>query len=119
MRGNNFLTLRYLNLSFNDFDGEIPKGGIFQNVSVMGNHKLCGGILALGLSACSPRERNVRRRRHIPWKTVIIVSGKVDHPNSPSHGTLASYSELFKATEGFSLNKLIGVGNFGSVYRAN
>ncbi|MQL97353.1 hypothetical protein Taro_030046 [Colocasia esculenta] len=141
----NFLALRYLNLSFNDFDGEVPKGGIFQNASatsVMGNHKLCGGILEFRLNACSPGARNVGRHGHIPWKTVIIVlstvgfclvalflylifshclRGKVLHPKAPAREMLprVSYSELFKATEGFSSNNLIGVGSFGCVYRAN
>lgn len=44
----------YLNLSFNDFEGELPKKGIFKNasaVSVIGNKNLCGGVPEFHLAA--------------------------------------------------------------------
>ncbi|OMO76257.1 hypothetical protein COLO4_25622 [Corchorus olitorius] len=48
-----------LNLSFNQLDGEVPKEGVFKNVSgfsFMGNRQLCGGISELGLPKCSNKE---------------------------------------------------------------
>ncbi|GKV21213.1 hypothetical protein SLEP1_g31210 [Rubroshorea leprosula] len=49
------LTLEYLNLSFNNFEGEMPTKGIFRNasaISVEGNKNLCGGMAELGLPKC-------------------------------------------------------------------
>ncbi|ONI27182.1 LOW QUALITY PROTEIN: hypothetical protein PRUPE_1G072900 [Prunus persica] len=50
-----FRALNHLNLSYNDFEGELPKEGIVSNasgLSVLGNHRLCGGIPQLLLPAC-------------------------------------------------------------------
>lgn len=44
-----------LNLSRSDFEGELPKEGIFSNasgVSVLGNERLCGGISQFRLHPC-------------------------------------------------------------------
>ncbi|KAK1364963.1 hypothetical protein POM88_040524 [Heracleum sosnowskyi] len=41
------LSVKYLNLSFNDLEGEVPSTGVFSNisgVSVAGNSKLCGDV---------------------------------------------------------------------------
>ena len=43
-----FVFLKFLNLSYNHFDGEVPMEGVFKNMSatfINGNGKLCGGIL--------------------------------------------------------------------------
>ncbi|WCJ34791.1 Leucine-rich receptor-like protein kinase family protein [Euphorbia peplus] len=48
------LPLLYLNLSFNNFEGEVPRG-IFKNTSVVSvaeNSRLCGGIPELLLPRC-------------------------------------------------------------------
>ena len=37
--------LKYLNLSFNSLEGEVPSGGLFAELSIqsfMGNQELCG-----------------------------------------------------------------------------
>nr|GFB30818.1 protein kinase-like domain-containing protein [Tanacetum cinerariifolium] len=48
-------SLEYLNLSYNDFEGEVPAVGVFTNASafsVLGNKRLCGGLIALKLPKC-------------------------------------------------------------------
>ncbi|PWA52676.1 leucine-rich repeat protein [Artemisia annua] len=48
-------SLEYLNLSFNDFEGEVPAVGVFANASafsVLGNNRLCGGVVTLELPKC-------------------------------------------------------------------
>ncbi|KAL9251624.1 Receptor kinase-like protein [Drosera capensis] len=82
--------LKLMNLSFNDFEGEIPTKGVFANtsaVSLEGNDKLCGGLVELQFPRCIPRELK------------------------PSHICKK------KATAGFSPVNLIGMGSFGSVYK--
>ena len=53
------LSLKNLNLSFNDFEGEVPIKGIFVNastLSIVGNKRLCGGISKLQLPRCVTKE---------------------------------------------------------------
>nr|GEW72094.1 leucine-rich repeat protein [Tanacetum cinerariifolium] len=48
-------SLEFLNLSFNDFEGEVPLVGVFANASaysVLGNNRLCGGLVTLKLPKC-------------------------------------------------------------------
>ncbi|XP_015877371.3 probable LRR receptor-like serine/threonine-protein kinase At3g47570 [Ziziphus jujuba] len=135
--------LRSLNLSFNQLEGEVPTGGIFSNVSgvfITGNRKLCGGIPALKLPACSMLESR-RPNSTRPSLAVIFViifigvvvfsslvifiinrrSPKGKSTPSPYQGVnehyRISYKELHKATEGFASPNLIGMGSFGSVYK--
>ncbi|CAL5351468.1 hypothetical protein CsSME_00038833 [Camellia sinensis var. sinensis] len=131
---NSFPFLSILNLSFNDLEGEIPTGGVFQNataISVLGNNKLCGGISTLQLQSCASKNA---RKLIIPivsgvfgiifalsvlllcWlrkmrKQSIVASCLMDSSMD------MSYRELFKATNGFSSDNLIGSGSFGSVYK--
>ncbi|KAM7469557.1 hypothetical protein LguiA_007740 [Lonicera macranthoides] len=66
----------YLNLSFNELKGEVPKKGAFGNastISILGNSKLCGGIEELKLPSC--RIKVKKPRRHLSFKVVIISSG--------------------------------------------
>ncbi|KAD5961710.1 hypothetical protein E3N88_13183 [Mikania micrantha] len=54
--------LEHLDLSYNDFEGEIPVLGVFANVSafsVLGNSRLCGGIVELGLPKCKKTKRQL------------------------------------------------------------
>ncbi|GJY86572.1 leucine-rich repeat protein, partial [Tanacetum coccineum] len=94
-------SLEFLNLSFNDFEGEVPVVGVFANTSafsVSGNNRLCGGLVKLKLPKCKEREETQQ-------STISILK--------------VSYSELLKATDGFSAKNLIGEGGFSSVYKGN
>ncbi|KAH9707158.1 putative LRR receptor-like serine/threonine-protein kinase [Citrus sinensis] len=137
----NFPFLQNLNLSFNHFEGEVPVKGVFSNssaISLDGNDNLCGGISELHLSTCSIKESKQSRSRSlklmIPVVTVILLvtgmscfiitswrSKSKREPATPSAFLASvlrvSYENLFKATDGFSLENLIGAGSFGSVYK--
>ena len=138
----NFPFLQNLNLSFNHFEGEVPIKGVFSNssaISLDGNDNLCGGISELHLSTCSIKESKQSRSRSlkliIPVVTgILLVTGmscliitswrskSKREPATPPSALLASvlrvsYENLFKATDGFSLENLIGAGSFGSVYK--
>ncbi|XP_077217215.1 putative receptor-like protein kinase At3g47110 [Tasmannia lanceolata] len=137
-------SLQYLNLSFNDLEGEVPKEGIFKNdsgVSLLGNSKLCGGITKLNLPPCRSQVSN-GRRRHSALKLIIPTVSFVlclliftsligficwrrnlRKKLAPSISSMenkplkVSYAELLKATGGFSSANLIGEGSYGYVYK--
>ncbi|GJY73179.1 leucine-rich repeat protein [Tanacetum coccineum] len=99
-------SLEFLNLSFNDFEGEVQVVGVFANASafsVLGNNKLCGGLVILELPKCKGKGRKKKSQ------------------SSQSSGNerflKVSYNELLKATDGFSTENLIGEGGFSSVYK--
>ncbi|CAN6581472.1 unnamed protein product [Malus baccata var. baccata] len=135
--------LKYLNLSYNDFEGELPKEGIFANVSgvsVLGNHRLCGGIPQLHLPTCPPKKHHSSRGLH-PLKVVIPIACVLGiiialscffdacSMLKKSRDRLAtsrsykdwksgvSYSQLVESTNGLSVDNLIGSGSFGSIYK--
>ncbi|KAK4579474.1 hypothetical protein RGQ29_029228 [Quercus rubra] len=133
--------LENLNISFNNFEGEVPEGGVFKNTSVIsliGNTKLCGGVPKLQLPKCPIKV--MKPRNSIGFKLAIGISSivlflflfssflvlyrmKKSKKKSPSVVSTmdlipnVSYKELYQATNGFSLNNLIGSGSFGSVYK--
>ncbi|RZR72675.1 hypothetical protein BHM03_00015743 [Ensete ventricosum] len=130
--------LKLLNLSFNDLDGEVPVDKIFSNssqFSVVGNHKLCGGISSLHLPACSTHTSKKNRplilKVTLPIVVLILLfalfitcfyARKHKKHSLPAEltsdaPTKLSYLELMKATDDFSAENLIGVGSYGSVYR--
>ena len=135
------LFLKNLNLSFNDFQGEVPTKGVFANssaISLIGNSRLCGGISELMFPKCLTKEEK-KTKWPLALKVVIsmacvilivtIVSfflfyrHKNQRKDNPSESSLrqsllkVSYQMLLKATNGFSSTNLIGVGGFGSVYK--
>jgi Leucine-rich repeat (LRR) protein len=137
------LSLLYLNLSFNNLEGEVPTKGVFRNasrISVIGNKKLCGGIPELQLQACDIKVKK-RGKSHALKLTVVIVCGILcfllssiflvlywrRKSKKKSSSTLSnieliskvSYKKLYQVTGGFSPNNLIGSGGFGSVYKGN
>ncbi|GJR46896.1 leucine-rich repeat protein [Tanacetum coccineum] len=130
-------SLDFLNLSFNDFEGEVPVVGVFANASafsVLGNKRICGGLVILGLPKC--KERGRHKIRFLFFILVIVIAPtflivlccvyllckkKCNSQPSQSLGherfLKVSYNELFKATNGFSIENLIGEGGFSSVYK--
>jgi hypothetical protein len=138
--GFNFLDL--LNLSYNNFEGLVPTNGIFKNsnaTSIVGNSQLCGGIPEMQLPKCNFKE-STKTKLTLSMKLIIsIVCGllgvismlsflyvcwlrkKRTETTSSSSGNLLlnlSYQSLLKATDGFSSANLLGMGSFGSVYKA-
>ncbi|KAL0283623.1 UNVERIFIED_CONTAM: putative LRR receptor-like serine/threonine-protein kinase [Sesamum angustifolium] len=139
------LHLQNLNLSYNRFQGEVPKLGLFKNrtaFSLDGNNLLCGGIPGLNLPPCSVMTSSKKNSSSL-LKILIpaMVSGGVlficlvyfvmflcrrgqSRKNVASlestigtQVTRISYGDLVKATNGFSKANLIGSGRFGSVYK--
>ncbi|WVY90731.1 hypothetical protein V8G54_036245 [Vigna mungo] len=131
-----------LNFSFNHLYGEVPTGGVFNNVtaiSLIGNKDLCGGIPQLKLPACSklPSKKHKwsYRKKLILIIAIVVGVGLVTstlfisiylfrkRPKTPSTSwsprnkyAKVSYGDLHKATNGFSSSNLVGSGGFGSVY---
>ncbi|RCV37301.1 hypothetical protein SETIT_8G051700v2 [Setaria italica] len=107
--------LEKLDLSFNHLKGEVPRQGIFRNVTALridGNQELCGGALELHLLALA-----------IPLASIVLIvivisvmvfwKGKqkanfLYMPSFDSKFPKVSYSDLARATEGFSGSNLIG-----------
>ncbi|XP_077232532.1 uncharacterized protein LOC143869857 [Tasmannia lanceolata] len=114
--------------------------------SIEGNKKLCGGILELQLPACSVQVYKKHRGSHTLRAIISIMSlivclilfscffaifnwirksrkkslAMVSSEHCFSLGDCClkvSYAELLRATNGFSLDNLIGVGSYGSVYK--
>jgi hypothetical protein len=134
--------LTNLNLSFNSFEGEVPKDGIFLNttsLSIVGNNGLCGGIPQLKLPLCSRNPTKMLSRKKV--MTISVVAGilsvilvfllsalthwrRKSRREKPQESLLSgqrmrvTYAELVNATNGFSSENLIGVGSFASVYKA-
>ncbi|KAF7830963.1 putative LRR receptor-like serine/threonine-protein kinase [Senna tora] len=130
------LPLKSLNLSFNDFEGEVPSKGVFANasaISVVGNTRLCGGISKLGLPKCSKQKRmplavKILISLSCAFLGVILLTCSISWAikrrvqKSPvvllrKELVQVSYNDLLKATDGFSSENLVGEGNFGSVYK--
>ncbi|XP_010910283.2 uncharacterized protein [Elaeis guineensis] len=134
--------LQMLNLSFNHLEGEMPVKGFFKNatqVSIKGNSRLCGGVPELRLPAC-PGKSCKKRKWPLLLKIVIPIAGAVlcvillfsifilprkwkSKNNAPIVSSLedqfprVSYTDLIRATDGFSSTNLIGRGGYGSVYK--
>ncbi|XP_023763783.1 receptor kinase-like protein Xa21 [Lactuca sativa] len=130
-------SLQSLNLSFNDFDGEIPMLGVFANASafsVFGNSKLCGGLPDLGLPKCN--EAHDKHKKRFPLFVIFIliastlftvsclvyacckkIKGKPSQSLTNGQFMKLSYAQLLKATNGFSEANLIGEGGVSSVYK--
>ncbi|CAN0892451.1 Probable LRR receptor-like serine/threonine-protein kinase At3g47570 [Linum grandiflorum] len=101
----NLKKLGTLDLSHNMLSGSIPTQGIFKNssiISIIGNGKLCGGVVAPFIAFAL----------YILW---IKQRGRRDAVSTDDPKLLQlSYQRLFKATNGFSSTNRIGVGSFGT-----
>ncbi|GFZ20720.1 leucine-rich repeat protein kinase family protein [Actinidia rufa] len=110
------LHFQYLNLSYNMFDGEVPKEGVFENISafsIVGNNKLCGGVNVLQLPAC-PTEPS------FPLFFIELegTNNKLLQPCLQKSMIHNSHMEnFFKQPMGFSSDNLIGEGRYSSVYK--
>ncbi|KAJ8647479.1 hypothetical protein MRB53_000502 [Persea americana] len=144
----NISLLGVLSLAENGLWGKIPeslvpKEGVFKNandISVVGNKKLCGGISELQLPNCTLNAFKERRGRGSLLKAIVLTisailfsviilsilvfrwkrNSKGKSSFSSSVGNLhrkISYRELHKATDGFSSDSLIGSGSHGMVYK--
>ncbi|GKV22649.1 hypothetical protein SLEP1_g32500 [Rubroshorea leprosula] len=137
------LALQYLNLSFNNLEGEVSTKGIFANASIVfveGNKNLCGGIAELGLPKCSIKQGEGGKLSRVKIITIVVsvtcaIAGvivvsfflfgwsKRKNKDQSSGSVLRepfrqlSYEAILKATDGFSSANLIGKGSFGSVYK--
>ncbi|GKA98973.1 kinase-like domain-containing protein [Tanacetum coccineum] len=130
-------SLEFVNLSFNDFEGEVSVKGVFTNASafsISGNNRLCGGVVELGLPKCKGTKKH--KKRFPTFLIVILIASTLftilgsvyvickkksnGHPSQSSRREQflkLSYNQLLKATDGFSEANLIGKGGFSSVYR--
>ncbi|KAJ0563795.1 probable LRR receptor-like serine/threonine-protein kinase At3g47570 isoform X2 [Helianthus annuus] len=65
----------YLNLSYNDFEGELPMLGVFGNArafSIFGNSRLCGGLVELRLPKCNVMKKH---KKKLPlFVTAILIA---------------------------------------------
>ncbi|XP_057831357.1 probable LRR receptor-like serine/threonine-protein kinase At3g47570 [Cryptomeria japonica] len=133
--------LQEMDLSFNNLSGQIPEGGLFPNRTVVtlfiGNLGLCGPK-NYSLPPCP----NLSQGKHSLLKKVVLSvvgtigfvlccfiiailwrhklsrqlvrsSSFIFQGNYPKF----SYQDLVIATSGFDESNLLGVGNFGSVYK--
>ncbi|XP_078148688.1 receptor kinase-like protein Xa21 [Carex rostrata] len=139
------MNLLYLNISFNNFEGEVPKEGVFNNASeidVRENRKLCGGLPEMHLPKCTLNSSSQRHHSRRTIKIVLSIVGaflsssiivwflvtcylKRKSQNHPEPITAmksqyedVSYNDILRATNNFSLENLIGRGAFGTVYKA-
>lgn len=133
--------LKFLNVSFNRLEGEIPNGGPFVNFSdqsFLQNSGLCGSV-HLHFPPCKTEEHSKSRSEKviryilppILFGTLIVAViiyfwarkkrqsvGLPETDVSLPHGwRKVSYQELLKATDSFSTNYLLGSGSYGSVFR--
>ncbi|GKD10358.1 kinase-like domain-containing protein [Tanacetum coccineum] len=130
-------SLEFLNLFFNDFEGKVPVTGVFANArafSVLGNNRLCGGSVTLELPKC--KEKGSKKKRFPFFISVIVIAptlfivlccvysfckkkrnGKPSQSSGNERFLKVSYNQLLKATDGFSVENLIGEGGLSSVYK--
>ncbi|KAL7229114.1 hypothetical protein ACSBR2_007750 [Camellia fascicularis] len=115
-------------------------GGVFANasaISIVGNHRLCGGISELQLLSCiTKKSKHKMPLSHILAITAASVlvgaallsfftiylfekqrTAQSIVPVLKESFLKVSYEKLLKATDGLSSANLIGFGSFGSVYR--
>ncbi|GJR38748.1 kinase-like domain-containing protein [Tanacetum coccineum] len=94
-----WVSLEFLNLSSNDFEGEVPVLGVFANASafsVLGNNRLCGGLVTLKLPKCKEKGSKKTRR-----------NAAVKHLNLQEMNGSGKFH-----TMSFSTANLIGEGGF-------
>ncbi|GMI73073.1 hypothetical protein like AT2G24130 [Hibiscus trionum] len=140
------INLTFLNLSFNNFEGMIPSGGIFDSatyMSFLGNTRLCGP--AFSRPSCPRKKHWFRSPTFLVIFIVVIVvsvllsagccvigirrvklmvssskNGRLRKPPTPDvmhNFPRITHKELSNATGGFDDRNLIGTGSYGHVYK--
>ncbi|GKC39363.1 leucine-rich repeat protein [Tanacetum coccineum] len=97
--------MNILDLSYNNLSANISILGVFANksaFSILGNNKLCGGLVTLELPKCKEEGQETQQSSQFLGNERFLK---------------VSYNELLKATDGFSAENLIGEGGFSSVYK--
>ncbi|XP_051199792.1 probable LRR receptor-like serine/threonine-protein kinase At3g47570 [Lolium perenne] len=133
-----FSSMSLLNLSFNNLEGPVPTGGVFQNASkvfVQGNKELCAVSSPLKLPRCRTTASEHKHTSNIlkivgfSSLSLVLLScigfiflkkrNKVKQETLPSIKGFKkiAYADIVKATNCFSLANLVGSGNYGSVYK--
>ncbi|XP_078151724.1 putative LRR receptor-like serine/threonine-protein kinase At3g47570 [Carex rostrata] len=140
------MKLELLNISFNDFQGELPNEGVFKNVTavdVRGNPKLCGGFPDYHLPKCIS-DSHEQKHHSESIKTILVCIGgaflcisiitcfvvgcywrRRSQKDPQGNMTMTwenkkvSYNDLLRATNSFSVENIIGSGSFGVVYKAS
>jgi hypothetical protein len=138
--------LSKLDLSFNNLQGVVPKGGAFANathLSIDGNDELCGGNSQLHLAPCSTAAAGNNRRRMSRSILVTVASicallflglvvclvhlihkrlrQKKENQLIPTvideQYERVSYQVLANGTDRFSDVNKLGQGSYGAVYK--
>ncbi|KAL9991985.1 putative protein kinase RLK-Pelle-LRR-XII-1 family [Helianthus debilis subsp. tardiflorus] len=130
--------LQILDLGYCQFRGVLPSSiGVFAKAnafSILGNSRLCGGVVELGLPKCKEMKKH---KKKLPLVIVLVFligllcivlwfayawskkKTKGQEPQSSTNEPFSNvtYSQLLKATDGFSESNLLGTGGFSSVYK--
>ncbi|CAL5345089.1 unnamed protein product [Camellia sinensis] len=134
--------LSYLNVSFDKLRGHIPNGVPFANFTIqsfMLNETLCDAP-KFQVPACHTSSFHHLRKKRValalyillPIASILLATTfvflfiKCRRYKSPSNVDLLptitppriTYQQFFRATNGFSESNLLGMGSFGSVYKA-
>ncbi|KAM0876306.1 hypothetical protein ACQ4PT_036270 [Festuca glaucescens] len=138
-----FTSLQYLNMSFNNFEGPVPIGGVFantSNVSVQGNALLCSNVRVDDLPRCSTLASKRSRKFIVPLLAALsavvalaLILGLVflvfhilrkrRWKSSQSIGQTymelkrLTYNDVSKATDSFSPTNIVGSGQYGIMYK--
>ncbi|KAF3976145.1 hypothetical protein CMV_000641 [Castanea mollissima] len=138
--------LQMLNFSFNSLEGEVPKNGVFANISwdsLQGDSGFCAfdhdAAEKLRVTTCVTKKKS---NSHLVLKVTILISAIIvlvcalclawalvtkKKSKIRNNGTSfvvkglpprLSYSEIQLGTNGYATENLLGKGAFGSVYRA-
>ncbi|KAM3297497.1 hypothetical protein ACQJBY_039407 [Aegilops geniculata] len=139
----NLTSLNKLDISFNYLQGEVPKEGVFRNITylaVAGNVNLCGGTPELHLAPCSIMKNKKKMSKSLVISlatsgvimfslSVILLLWILCKKLKPSQKILARnsivddryeripYHALLRGTNGFSEVNLLGRGSYGAVYK--
>ncbi|KAD5961722.1 hypothetical protein E3N88_13195 [Mikania micrantha] len=123
------VSLLRLSLQGNLFQGEVPTLGVFTNKSaffVMGNNRLCGGIVELGLPKCKTKKyaKNIGAslNKHLRKEEVILrkqhcfrrITGSCRRLYKTTASEESSYALKTKTSEVYPLTKTVADYSYGT-----